>query len=185
MTFVKMSVLCCLGQLQWSIVSTETWAQDKEHRTQQQPLKRRLRCLQRPPNLITHNSTIAIVSFRSTLATIVRRGRFANYCQHNVHRAESDPETASLGGWDLYRPLVQAEVFLGHTGVTRMSHKSHRVPTRAWRSINVLLWSCLTYFPWYGWDSWVVNVKDHRCIFIRVQSGVSRTELLALCAKYQ
>lgn len=33
---------CCLGQSQWSIVSTETWDQEKEHHIQQQSHKRPL-----------------------------------------------------------------------------------------------------------------------------------------------
>lgn len=75
MGFAELSVLCCLGQLQWSIVSTETWDQVEKHYIQQ--LKRLLLFAETTKfNNLLFNYCDCL--FLSTLDTIVHWSRFAS-----------------------------------------------------------------------------------------------------------
>lgn len=82
--FRRAVCLLLSGELQRSIVSTETWDGEKEHYIQQQALKDSS-CLQEPPNVIIYNFANATVSFFCTLTSLVQYSQLINCHNHYIH----------------------------------------------------------------------------------------------------
>lgn len=112
MSFAEQPVLCCLGQLQRSIVSTETWDQEKKHYMLQLSHKRHL--------LFAEATKLNNLQFNWCNCLFLTTGhysslcRFANYQSVYVHwtelQHESDHKTTVLVNWTFLGHFVEAKI---------------------------------------------------------------------------